>query len=314
MAIFCYNSVYTFEEGENMAVNIKTYQDAYEIAVNKLVNNSQVIAIVVYGSMVSGDIWEESDIDFLVIAKEKNRVEHIYSKILNIPIHIYYLSKDTFIDSYENLLKGGTFHKAFFTGKLVYCSDSAIKDIHNSSRFYRDRDRDIRNIEILCNLINSVHYTKKYYVTGKIETAYQWCIEVLTNYARLLMSLNGHITDKDILSFAVSVNNDIEYLFDKLNTDMPLSKKINEILNAVEIFIDYNIQSISTHIIEFLKKSKFPLSSHELKNTSEFMHVDGDLSILLDKLSQMGIIRENTRKCTTYADEYLIDETVYFVG
>lgn len=314
MAIFCYNSDYIFKEGENMAVNIKLYQEAYEVAVNKLINNSQVIAIVVYGSMVSGDIWEGSDIDFLVISKENNRVEHIYSKILNIPIHIFYISKDNFIDSYKSLLKGGTFHKAFFTGKLVYCSDNDIEDIHMSTRFYQDRDRDVRNIEILCNLINSVHYAKKYYVTGKIETAYQWCIEVLTNYARLLMSLEGHITDKDILSFAVSVNNDIEYLFDKLNMDIPIKEKIHEILSAAESFIDFNIQSISALVIDFLRKSKFPLSTEELKNTREFKHVDGDMSTLLDKLSHMGIIKENTRKYTTYADEYLIDETVYFVG
>lgn len=295
-----------------MAVNIKLYQEAYETTLNKLVNNSQVIAVVVYGSMISGDIWEESDIDFLVIAKEKNISENIYSKILNIPIHIIYISKDTFIDSYRNLLKGGTFHKAFFTGKLVYCSDNEIDDIHMSTRFYKDRDRDVRNIEIMCNLINSMHYTKKYYITRKLETAYQWCMEVLTNYARLLMSLDGHITDKDILSFAVAVDNNVEYLFNKLNMNISIDEKVNETLGTIENFIDHNIQNISKPIIEFLKKSKFPLSVEELKNTGDFKRIDGDLSMLLDKLSQMGLIRENTRKCTTYADEYLIDETVYF--
>lgn len=296
-----------------MAVNIKLYQEAYESTLNKLVNNSQVIAIVVYGSMISGDIWEESDIDFLVIAKEKNRAEHIYSKILNIPIHINYISKDNFIDAYKNLLKGGTFHKAFFTGKLVYCSDGEIEEIHMSTRFYKDRDRDVRNIEILCNLINSMHYTKKYYTTGKLETAYQWCMEVLTNYARLLMSLNGHITDKDILSFAVAVDKNIEYLFNRLNMDISVDEKVNVVLWNVGSFIENNIQNISKLIIEFLKKSKFPLSVEDLKNTRDFKQIDGDLSMLLDKLSQMGIIKENTRKCTTYGDEFLIDETVYFL-
>ncbi len=297
-----------------MAVNIKVYQEAYESTINKLENNRQIVAIVVYGSMVSGDIWEESDIDFLVITKEKNRSEHLYSKILNVPIHMFYISKDSFIDSYKNLLKGGTFHKAFFTGKLVYCYDDEIEEIHTSTRFYKDIDRDVRNIEIMCNLINSVHYTKKYYTTGKMETAYQWCVEVLTNYARLLMSLDGHITDKDILSFAVSVNDDIEYLFNILNMGMNISEKVKEILSTVEKFIDSNIQNISKLVIEFLRNSIFPISVEDLKNSREFKQVDGDLSMLLDKLSKLNIIKENSRKCTTYADEYLIDETVYFVG
>lgn len=296
-----------------MAVNIKLYQDAFESTLNKLINNSQVTAIVVYGSMVSGDIWEESDIDFLVISKENNKAENIYSKILGIPIHMFYISKDTFIDSYNNLLKGGTFHKVFFTGKLVYCLDDEIKEIHMSTRFYRDRDREVRNIEILCNLINSMHYTKKYYTTGKNETAFQWCIEVLTNYARLLMSLEGHITDKDILSFAVSVNSDIEYLFNKLNMDIPINQRINEILGSIEKFIEFNIHSISKLIIDFLRKSAFPMSVEEIKNSKEFKQVDGDLSMLLEKLSKLDMIKEDSRKCTTYGNEYLIDETVYFL-
>jgi predicted nucleotidyltransferase len=296
-----------------MTVNIRNYQEAYESTVSKLKSNSQVISIVVYGSMVSGDIWEESDIDFLVITKEKGKTEHIYGKVYNIPVHIYYISKEVFIDSYKNMLKGGTFHKAFFTGKLVYCSDGEIKDIHMSSRFYGDKDRDARNIEILCNLLNSIHYTKKYFLTNKVETAYQWCIEVLTNYARLLMSLDGHITDKDILSFAVTVNSSVEYLFNKLRDEITIEDKIKEILNTVENFIEYNLESISKPVTQFLSNSSFPVSVDDLRNSREFKQVDGDLSMLLEKLAKMGVVKENVRKYMTYGDEFLIDERVYFI-
>ena len=76
-------------------VNIKAYQDAYETALNKFKKNKYVIAVVVYGSMVSGDIWEESDIDFMVITHEKNKNDRVYSKLSGVPIHINYLSKDS---------------------------------------------------------------------------------------------------------------------------------------------------------------------------------------------------------------------------
>jgi hypothetical protein len=194
----------------------------------------------------------------------------------------------------------------------VHCSDEEIKNIHLSTRFYGDKDRDARNIEILCNLINSMHYTKKYFSTNKLETAYQWCIEVLTNYARLLMSLDGHITDKDILSFAVTVNGSVEYLFNKLKDEDSIKDKINEILNTVENFIEYNLESISKLVIEFLKNSRFPVSAEDLKSSQEFKQVDGDLSMLLEKLAAMGIIKENARKYTTYGDEFLIDERVFY--
>lgn len=292
--------------------SIKEYQEAYTDVLEKLKKNSQIIAVVVYGSIIYGDIWEGSDIDFMVITKEKNKVESIYSKVLNVPIHIYYISKDIFIDSYKNLLKGGTFHKAFFAGRLVFCSDSDIKNIHLSTRFYGDRDKNARNIELLCHLLNSIHYARKYQSVGKPETAYQWCFEILKNYARLLMSMKGHITDKDILSLAVSMNDEIDYLFKLLNSNMEIKDKIDGILDTAEKYVDSNIETISKPVIEFLRNKKEMSSVQEIKNSDDFRQIDGDLNLLLEVLSSRRIIKQGMRRYVSYGDEYLIDEVVYY--
>lgn len=290
---------------------IKAYQDAYEETVKKLKSNGHVISIVVYGSIVSGDIWEKSDIDFLVITDEADKMESIYSKVLDVSIHINYISKNVFIHSYRNLLKGGTFHKAFFTGKLVYCSDKSIEEIYQSTRFYKDTDMEYRNIEILCNLLNGIHYTKKYMSTGRIETSYQWCISIVVNYARLLMSMDGHITDKDILSFAVGMNNEIRHMYNVLIQDENMKTKIQNILEVAEEFIYSNCEKISKPIIKLLSKEQKKFSVQDIKNINEFKQVDADLSFLLEKLSELNLIQESTRKYTSYGDEYLIDEVVY---
>lgn len=290
---------------------IKAYQDAYEETVKKLRSNSHIIAIVVYGSMVSGDIWEKSDIDFLVITDELDKMESIYSKVLDIPIHINYISKNVFIHSYENLLKGGTFHKVFFTGKLVYCSDEDIQDIYQSTRFYRDKDKEYRNIEIMCHLLNGIHYTQKYISTGKIETSYQWCVSVVVNYARLLMNMDGNITDKDILSFAVNMNRSVEVVYTILNEDEKMEEKIKSILDIVNRFVESNCELISKPLIKLLNQQQKKFSVQDFKNINEFKQVDADLSFLLEKLSDLDIIHESTRKYTSYGDEYLIDEVVY---
>jgi uncharacterized protein len=297
-----------------MPVNIKVYQDACDIALNKLKNNEQVIAIVVYGSIISGDIWEKSDIDFLVIAKEENKMETVHCKILDVPMHINYISKNTFIDSYNSMLKGGTFHKAFFMGKLVYCIDKAVEEIYNSTRFYSDRDKSIRNIEILCNLLKSMHYAKKYMVTGKHETAFQWSVEVLKNYARILMNSNGHITDNDILSFAVNMNTNVENVFVTLNDDKPLLGRLNYIVDATEKFILVNVEMISQPIIQYLRQIRKPCSSADIHSSEEFKQINADINILLEILSSMGLIKEKSRKYMTGNNEYLIDEIVYCVS
>lgn len=297
-----------------MVVNIKAYQEAYDIALNKFKNNSQVIAIIVYGSIISGDIWEKSDIDFHVITKEEKKMESIHCKIMEVPIHINYISKEIFVDSYNNMLKGGTFHKAFFMGKLVYCIDDTIKQIHSSTRYYSDRDKRIRNIEILCNLLNSMHYAKKYMTTGKHETAFQWCVEVLKNYARILMNNNGHITDNDVLSFAVNMSTNVENIFVTLNDDKPILGRLNYIIEATEKFISQNAETISEPVIQYLRNSRKPCSASDIQGSEDFKQVDADMNILLETLSSIGIIKEKSRKYITKGNEYLIDEIVYYAN
>jgi predicted nucleotidyltransferase len=296
-----------------MDVDIKNYQEAYDIAIKKFKANSQILAAIVHGSIVTGDICAGSDLDFVVITKESDKNEYIYSKIKDISIHINYISKNIFLEYYSNILKGGTFHKVFFTGKLAFCLDSELKEIYLSTKVYCDRDRAVRNIEILCNLINSVHYLKKYYSNGKAATSYQWYIEVLKNYARLVMSMNGYLTDKDILSLAVNMNSNVEYLFHRFISNAETNEKIDEILNFVDNYILMNIEGISSPIIYFLKENKFPCSVQDIKGYDAFKNIDGDLNLLLEKLSCLKMIKETTRTYSNYGNEYFIDEVVYYI-
>ena len=294
-----------------MGICIKDYQDACQFIINKLKKNDHVKGIIVYGSMVSGDIWDESDIDFLVITDEKNKKENIYSKVSNIKIHVNYVSEDVFMDSYKKNIK--IFNKTFFADKLIFCRDKSLDNIHLTTKFYENKDLNMRSIQILCKLLSSLHYTKKYMNNGKIETAYQWTIEVLNNCARLVMNLKGHITNKDVLTLAVSMNSDIETLFNIVTgIDFKLDEKIKRVVSYADNLISVNIEDISKPIVEYLKNVKVPCSVSDIKNSSEFKTIDGNFNLLMQKLLDAGIVQESMRKYTSYGDEYLIDETVYF--
>ncbi|MDU1856009.1 MAG: nucleotidyltransferase domain-containing protein [Clostridium baratii] len=80
------------------------YQKAFNEILENFKSNKDVIAIFTFGSIVSGDIWEESDIDFFVIYNfEYDFVRDIYSEIYKIPVHTRILSKEKFLSSYKIL-------------------------------------------------------------------------------------------------------------------------------------------------------------------------------------------------------------------
>ncbi len=61
--------------------NIIKYQTAFNNVIDRLKNNESVLAVMVFGSMVTGDLWEESDIDLFVVINEDIKVEkNIYTR------------------------------------------------------------------------------------------------------------------------------------------------------------------------------------------------------------------------------------------
>ena len=79
------------------------YQKAFNDTMEKLNENENISAVFTFGSIISGDMWEESDIDFFVVHKDKfDDIRDIYSEVNGIPVHIKLISKEKFINSYEN--------------------------------------------------------------------------------------------------------------------------------------------------------------------------------------------------------------------
>ncbi|MEG0129817.1 nucleotidyltransferase domain-containing protein [Clostridium sp.] len=292
---------------------VREYQQAYEKALTNLKNNSNTLAVIVYGSIVTGDIWEESDIDFIVVTSEEDKMDILYTKEHGIFMHINYMSKDLFIRNYQNIIKGGTFHKAFSSGKLAYCIDKDVKSIYQATRFYSDSDRCIRNIDILCEIFNLMHYAKKFYYTKKYETSYELALLVYKNYARLEMNMSGYVTDKDVISIAVNLDSNIEELFSILVGNESLDYRINRVLEHVESFIEKNIGRITLPIVEFIQKNNNLCSIMDIQEGKGFNLINKDMSLVIHEMAKQGIINETTRKYETESGEFLVEELVYSV-
>ena len=77
---------------ENVIVK---YQRAFNTILSKLKKNKNVIAVAVFGSIVTGDIWDESDIDLIVVMDKQDKpIDNIYSTIGDVPIQIKFTNSE----------------------------------------------------------------------------------------------------------------------------------------------------------------------------------------------------------------------------
>ena len=69
-----------------MEKTILQYQKAFNVVVKRLKSNDSVLAVMVFGSMITGDLWDESDIDLLIICRNNmDNVKNLYTEEEDIP-------------------------------------------------------------------------------------------------------------------------------------------------------------------------------------------------------------------------------------
>jgi len=197
--------------------SILDYQKSSQKLINVLKVNKRVLAIFAFGSIVSGDLWEESDIDLFVVYKDVfDDVRDIYSEILDIPVHMKVLNKEKFLALYESDGRKGIIRNLLVSSKIIFSRDDEIESVFNKAKYSLDKYRETWNLVYLGNLIKDSRVAKKYLQNYSIFTSYEVLIRALDSFAKLYLNLNGYTVSKDAVKMATNLNNKFNVVVENL--------------------------------------------------------------------------------------------------
>lgn len=288
------------------------YQKAFNDTMEKLNRNENISAVFTLGSIVSGDMWEESDIDFFVVHKDKfNDVRDIYSEVNNIPVHIKLISKEKFINSYENEGSKGISKSILKFSKMIFSKDEDISAIYNRAIYGEYGYTDEENLEYLSKLIKQINICKKYIQNDRIYTAYEMMIRGLDSFSKLYLSLNGYTVIKDSIGMVVNLDNSFKNILDTRLLSGINKEDIIEVINYIERYIEENILIASKAIIDVLKHSNEFLSSTEIIESFTSLGKGIKIEQVLKKLLSKGIIKKMSKEVLDKDNKFIIDENIY---
>lgn len=288
------------------------YQKAFNDTMEKLNRNENISAVFTLGSIVSGDMWEESDIDFFVVHKDKfNDVRDIYSEVNNIPVHIKLISKEKFINSYENEGSKGISKSILKFSKMIFSKDEDISVIYNRAIYGEYGYTDEENLEYLSKLIKQINICKKYIQNDRIYTAYEMMIRGLDSFSKLYLSLNGYTVIKDSIGMVVNLDNSFKNILDTRLLSGINKEDIIEVINYIERYIEENILIASKAIIDVLKNSNEFLSSTEIIESFTSLGKGIKIEQVLKKLLSKGIIKKMSKEVLDKDNKFIIDENIY---
>ena len=219
-----------------MAKSVLELQNAFQLTLKKLKDNNKVLAIFTYGSIISGDVWKESDIDlFVVYDGEFNKVRQIYSKVLDVQINIRVLSKEEFLKACEGEEQDDYIKNVIIISRLAFSKDKEIIEFYNKFKYSFNSDRERYNLIYLGNFLKDFKVCKKYLELGRLNTSYEVLIRALDSFSKLFLNLNGYLVTKDSLTMATNLNDE----FSKVINELFLGSLSKDLIKKTLIIIAY---------------------------------------------------------------------------
>ncbi|WP_123054290.1 nucleotidyltransferase domain-containing protein [Clostridium sp. JN-1] len=298
-----------------MAKTILQYQKAFNGVVNRMKKNKLVLAVMVFGSMVTGDLWDESDIDlFVILDKKYLDIQNIYTEEKGIPVHIKLMSKNKFIQLQGEDIKGSFIHRIFASSKLVFSKDMEITVRYDNERYYPDSVRERWNMVYLGQLLKNIGICKKYMHNDDIYTAYTAAVKCAEEYSKLYVNSSGHMISKDAMIMAMNLNDEFKKCVDKLFFNKgEVENAIINILNYFQVNIDKSIRDLTNVLLNYMRDRDCFLSSEDIKEDKVFSNYDINMEEILSKLWEKNIIKKETRDLKTENGIVIFKENVYFI-
>lgn len=295
-----------------MSKSIVDYQRSSEKLINILRDNKKVLAIFAFGSIISGDLWEESDIDLFVVYKDIfEDVRDIYSEILDIPVHMKVLNKEKFLELYESNGNKGSIRNLLVSSKMIFSRDDEVENIFNKAKYSFDKYKEIRNLVYLGNVIKDIRVSKKYLQNDSIFTSYEVLIRALDSFAKLYLNLNGYTVIKDAVKMVINLNNNFNLVVKNLYSNKCEKENIQDTINYINRFLDENITEAAKFLLDYLFEKRTFLSSYEIKNSEVFEEFDIRIEDILKELYKRNLIIKDTKDLELSFNENLVRENVY---
>lgn len=298
-----------------MEKNVVLYQDAFNSVIQKLEANDAVLGVMVFGSMVTGDLWEESDIDLILILDNYNDLmKDIYVSEHDVPFHIKLIGKNKFIEIYGRNSRGDFNHRIFASSRLVFSKDQKVTSVYDNGKYYPDIDRGRWNLVYLGKFIKDIGVCKKYLKNDDIYTAYYSVLKSADHFSKLFLNYSGRVVSKNSIAIAVDMDDKLKTCMDELIFhDEKLYSAINNFITYAGSVVDRNLKNICKILIDYMKDKRNPVSSYEVSSDSLFKDFEISFEEIFDRLTVKKIVKQTERDIKAGKDNVLIKENVYFI-
>lgn len=273
------------------------YQAALATFVAKVRQDRYIIAAILMGSLAYDDVWEKSDVDILLIARDDKTAQRTYTLVeQGVVFHVDLGPRRGFKALVERSLQTTFIHSVMTKSVLLFSSDDTINDYYRNVQHVGARDRSFQLLNLVSVVVPTLTKAEKWlFVKHDPIYSFLWVMYLMHNLASIEVVLHHDIAGREVIQQALRYN---PAFFTAVYLDLIQQPKdetlMRSVLQQINDYLEEKIPVLFKPILDFLADAGTTRSTTELHDHLK-KHVQAEgrehLSDAYEWLARKGVIR-----------------------
>jgi len=291
----------------------RRYEAAVDSFVDKIRDDPNVIAVLIYGSVALGTVWEKSDVDVCVVVRDQKLVNTDYGIYEdNITFGLEICKRSDLKRSVEKSIGGSFGHSINATSKIVFTRDDSLYDYFEEIKLVGRADMEMAVFEAVNELIGYMDKIVKWLVVkNDVTYARFYAIKAAEVIARIEIVARCQVPTREAVLQAAALNPGLMRTF----YDEPLSRPMTEeeiraLLQKMDDYIDTRMDAVKNVIDAYFGDGEIKTGTMIANYFHTNMHY---MHSILDYLSERGYLDKISQTIRITPKSKLAVEEVAFI-
>ncbi|RMG31043.1 MAG: nucleotidyltransferase domain-containing protein [Bacteroidetes bacterium] len=240
-------------------------QQQFELALQELLEklrqDHQVVAVILFGSLSHDRVWEKSDIDLMIITRDlpasKGQREDLALTERDLNIHAVLQSRSSFKKLIEGSLQSSFMHATFAGSRLLFTRDPAIEQWYHSLHRLGEGDRRLQLFHAGSAAIPLLYKAQKFLIQ-KNDPLYSfiWVSSLYAQLAKIEVFTHGHLAGREVIHQALELN---PPFFDAIYTQLlnrpKTPARLRKALNQIDHYLSERSQLLFQPLLDYLQQA-----------------------------------------------------------
>ena len=292
------------------------FEAAITTFVEKIKNDSNILAVILYGSLSNDRVWKKSDMDTYVLVREmKLDTKSICVEEDGLLINVNLQTEFEFKRGLERSLGGG-FHTAMFDkARVMFARDESLRTFIESNRNMGADDLALSFFQSATGLLYYMEKIEKW-LTIKEDPLYTqfWTLKAVDQYANMHLILNGKPSSREaVLKVMEYAPQDISHLYERPMNGLMTHDELWDVLRYYRKFLEDNLPLLRQPVDQFMTDGDVYTVTALVKHYGMYSH---DLCHVFDFLDEMRVVSKVTENIRlTPKSRSAVEEVAYmYIG